>query len=123
MKLESARQMVRHADALTRAFGLTDIDDVWPKLRRLEAQAHRNAERECSDSTFDASEEAQAKFAILESLDRLLGWRDRGIPICFNGDPRGYALKIEDDWVRRHQFETQGMVTDWGGYGILAPDF
>jgi hypothetical protein len=33
-----------------------------------------------------------------------------------NGDPRGYSLKIDGAAV------PQGLETDWGQYGILAPE-
>ena len=42
------------------------------------------------------------------------------VPVFVNRDPRGYALKIDDEWMRARQ-EVR-LATDWGGYGILAPD-
>jgi hypothetical protein len=41
-------------------------------------------------------------------------------PIFLNGDARGYALKIQDDYVRDNNLD---IHKDWGGYGILAPEF
>jgi hypothetical protein len=41
------------------------------------------------------------------------------VPIFHNGDPRGYALKIREEYVREHALD---IHRDWGGYGILAPD-
>ena len=41
------------------------------------------------------------------------------VPIFLNGDPRGYALKIPDDYVRDNDLN---IHRDWGGYGIIAPD-
>jgi hypothetical protein len=38
--------------------------------------------------------------------------------IFFNGDARGYALKINDEFVKDKE-----IFKDWGGYGIIAPDF
>ena len=40
--------------------------------------------------------------------------------IFLNGDPRGYALKIKDDFIRDNKVN---IYKDWGGYGIFAPDF
>ena len=38
--------------------------------------------------------------------------------VFLNGDPRGYALKLCD------QFSKDKIIyKDWGGYGIIAPDF
>jgi len=34
-------------------------------------------------------------------------------------DPRGYALKLDDEWTRAN---APHIHRDWGGYGILAPD-
>jgi len=39
-----------------------------------------------------------------------------------NTDPRGYALKIEDNKIRE-KYLNLGIMTDWGGYGLLAPEF
>lgn len=42
------------------------------------------------------------------------------VPVFLNGDPRGYSLKIEDNWMRERQ--NLRLHRDWGGYGIIAPD-
>jgi hypothetical protein len=42
------------------------------------------------------------------------------VPVIINRDPRGYALKIGDDWMSAHH--TSRLHRDMGGYGILAPD-
>ena len=42
------------------------------------------------------------------------------IPVFVNGDPRGYALKIDDSYVKKFNLKIE---RDWGGYGIIAPDF
>ena len=40
--------------------------------------------------------------------------------IFVNGDCRGYALKIDDKYIRENNIK---LHCDWGGYGIIAPDF
>jgi len=40
--------------------------------------------------------------------------------LLINRDPRGYSLKINDEYVRDNNLV---IYTDMGGYGILAPDF
>lgn len=45
-------------------------------------------------------------------------WKSR-VPIFVNRDPRGYALKIDDKWMREHK---AALHQDWGGYGIIAPE-
>lgn len=42
------------------------------------------------------------------------------VPVFLNRDPRGYSLKIPDEYVSEHELD---IHRDWGGYGILAPDF
>lgn len=49
-----------------------------------------------------------------------MNFRAQNIPVSVDGDHRGYALKIKDEYVRAHNLKTH---KDWGGYGILAPDF
>lgn len=41
------------------------------------------------------------------------------VPVLLNGDPRGYALKIDDTWMREAKTP---LHQDWGGYGIIAPE-
>ncbi len=41
------------------------------------------------------------------------------VPVFINRDPRGYALKIDDHYMREHD---AALHQDWGGYGIIAPD-
>lgn len=40
--------------------------------------------------------------------------------IFVNHDPRGYALKLKDTFVRENNIS---IDRDFGGYGILAPDY
>jgi hypothetical protein len=51
------------------------------------------------------------------------------VPVFLNRDPRGYALKIDEEWLQaaRRDGRTVGAVgcciyQDWGGYGIIAPN-
>lgn len=54
------------------------------------------------------------------------------VPIFVNRDPRGYALKIDEAWVREYSNNNPPpsaanhavcrLHRDWGGYGIIAPD-
>jgi hypothetical protein len=42
------------------------------------------------------------------------------VPVFVNLDPRGYALKIETEWM----LDNVGKLSqrDWGDYGLIAPD-
>jgi len=42
------------------------------------------------------------------------------VPVFVNLDPRGYALKIRDEWMAAHP--AVRLPRDSGWYGILAPD-
>lgn len=117
-QLEKIRQ---HGYDLMRIFDLpSDTDPVrlCKLLRRLESRAHRAAEDWCNGEMTE-SQNDRITDDILEALDQLLGYKAKGIPVFINGDPRGYALKIEDDYVREHALQ---IHRDWGGYGILAPE-
>ena len=42
--------------------------------------------------------------------------------LFINGDPRGYALKIQDKEFRELYRDATRLTQDVGGYGILSPD-
>lgn len=92
---------------------------LWRKLRRIENQAHNAATAQCNGEAFngepfrDEDEWERFKAGITHSVELVMGWVPAGFFI--NGDPRGYALKIESAEM------PAGMHKDWGGYGILAP--
>jgi hypothetical protein len=89
-------------------------------VHRLEVKAHRMAEDYCN-GLIDSEEWLEKKEkSILKSLNQLLNFTAQGIPVFVNSDPRGYALKIDDTYVREHDLD---IYKDWGGYGILAPEF
>lgn len=93
--------------------------ELYRRLHRLEAEAHSFAERCCNE---DIPEEKQTRKdkSILDRLDAVLGFRAAGVPVFLNGDPRGYAIKIDDAYVKAHGLEIE---RDWGGYGIVCPEF
>ena len=50
-------------------------------------------------------------------LCRLLGITEEDV-MFINRDPRGYALKLTEEFSKDKR-----IYKDWGGYGIIAPDF
>lgn len=103
----------RHGRELLAIFpDATDRDPVslCKKLRRIEASASKHAERRCNE---DVPESEHSRFVAMteNKLRNLLG-SDR---VWLNGDPRGYALKIDLN-------PGEALHRDWGGYGIIAPD-
>jgi len=113
-------QILHHGFDLNRIFDTAyGPVELCKKIHRVEVRAHRLAEDYCN-GVIDTSEMDKKHDGILDSANRILGFRDKGIPVFFNQDPRGYALKIQDDYVKNHAVD---IYKDWGGYGILAPEF
>lgn len=124
IKTRMQEQIVKHGDNLNAIFH-TSLDAValCKKLHSLEVKANFLAVCECNTGK-DKSKELDA---ILEKVKSILfsgftSKQDAGLAdaIFINGDPRGYTLKIKDSYVREHKLV---IYTDWGGYGILAPEF
>jgi hypothetical protein len=110
--------ITQHGTKLQALFGLSgDPVELSKKLHSIEVKAHRYAEQECSGE-IEQSDERDKQ--ILDAVDKITGFRAKGIPVFLNGDPRGYALKIDDAYMRQHNVD---LHKDWGGYGIIAPDF
>ena len=118
---------LRQTLALAQVFGwppdILENSSRYDALCRLERRASRNAERICNGDIqrSDTGQELYDK-RILDAVDALTGFRSKGIPVFVNGDPRGYALKIEDAWTRANDSEPEiRLERDAGGYGLLAP--
>jgi hypothetical protein len=111
-KVKMAMAIEEHGDNLNRIFK-TDIDSnsLCKKLFRIEQKAHREAERYCNGEIETVQWEDIAT-EILNKVDKILRFREKNIPVFFNADPRGYALKIKDDYIREHSVK---IYRDWGG--------
>ncbi len=94
---------------------------LFEKLRRLELKAHRLRVIGC-DRNLTTSEESTIDRIEKKVRDLLPGLNNinNGYHFFINGDPRGYALKLQgpDEGGKL----PEGINTDWGGYGILAPE-
>ena len=128
-------EIERHGTNLNAIFN-TNFDNITlcRKLYRLERKAHRATTNLCNTNTLhlnelnrytgynveQTSEEEQEKFFgdILNKVDKLIGFKAANVPVFINYDARGYALKIKSEFIKDKQ-----LMSDWGGYGILAPDF
>ena len=107
-----------HGESLKTVFELDpDTDEIalCKKLRKLEFDARNSATEWCNG---DISEDEYTLRATVLRMKvvKILGDR---YPIFLNGDPRGYALKIDDKIVRENNLH---IYRDWGGYGIISPD-
>jgi hypothetical protein len=127
------KQTKEHGENLNAIFN-TGIDNVTlcKKLLRIENKAHHAITCLCNTNTLDllelnqytgydvkqSTEEEQDAFfdKIRDSLVKVLGPKAEIVHINF--DPRGYALKIKDEYIKDVK-----LYRDFGGYGILAPEF
>lgn len=126
-------QIAKHGDNLNAIFN-TGLDSVLlcKKLRSLEKKAASLALDYCNGDNNVTTENWEEKCKpIMDKVYKLLNngiYKDdrphqRKVPIFLNGDARGYALKINDSYVKALHTQGKTIYTDWGGYGILAPDF
>ena len=112
----------RHGERLQAVFpAAANMEPValCRKLRRLEGEGERLALRLCNGPEFPYDEAELIQGRILDRLNALLNYRGADVPVFLNFDPRGYALKVDNEWTVAHR---GALPTDWGGYGILAPD-
>jgi hypothetical protein len=103
----------KHGEALLRIFpDATEADPVklCKTLRRWESQANNRACDRCNGA-IDSEHWECISDRARRSVNTYLG-TDR---VWINGDPRGYALKVD-------LAPGEHLLTDWGGYGIIAPD-
>jgi len=96
------------------------------KLLGIEQLAHYSAEAYCNGQTvtgvsFGEEEWDKAVEIYTEAVRKLFGG---ALPFGFfvNGDPRGCALKLNNDTEEQRELIADcGLERDWGGYGLLAP--
>ena len=114
--------ILKHGENLNRIFN-TGIEPITlcKKLFRLENKAHRLSTDYCN-GVIDIQEWENSCNKIYSSLEKILKQDEQEIDIFINGDCRGYALKINDTWLRDNDFYHK-IHQDWGGYGIIAPNF
>lgn len=110
----------QHFSALASLHRNPDTADgarIYRALRRIESRMSRAAEDACN------TPRGASRYSELERVaeNQVMNLFGRVLPVdgffC-NGDPRGYALKLCNETVSI----PDGMATDWGGYGILAPE-
>jgi hypothetical protein len=118
---------LRQILALAQVFGwppdILENSARYDALCKLEWRASRDAERICNGDIqrSDTGQELYDK-RILDAVNALTGFRGKGVPVFLSGDPRGYALKIEDAWTRANDTGPEiRLERDMGGYGLLAP--
>ena len=89
------------------------------KLLRLERSGAALGLRLCNGPEYRPGEAEAEEARILGAVNALLGNEAGRVPVFVNTDPRGYALKIDEAWMKASWTR---LHRDWGGYGIIAPD-
>tara|TARA_S200002703_G_scaffold6737_2_gene7277 strand:+ start:603 stop:989 length:387 start_codon:yes stop_codon:yes gene_type:complete len=109
------KRIEKHGDNLKSIFNL-DVDSVklCKQLFRLENKAHKLALDYCN-GVFEGDIDKESE-KILSKVAKLLNTNT--FNMFFNSDARGYALKFFEDFSK-----DKPIHKDWGGYGIIAPDF
>ena len=112
----------KHGENLNKIFN-TNLEPVTlckklfriEKIMNLRATEYCNGEMDCEDW--------ESLCRLQENkIDKILNHIEKNIPVIFNADARGYTLKIDDAWMRSNDMYYK-LYQDWGGYGIIAPDF
>lgn len=115
---EMYAKITAHGENLCKIFNLKkDPVKLSEALFSLENKAHRLTMLECNTGKDFSIELAQIRIKVLKKLE-LKETDPLAKAIFINGDARGYALKIDDKTVKNLT-----IYKDWGGYGILGPDF
>lgn len=116
-------KILKHGRELIDFFNLdksTDPIKLSKRLFALESKASRIMLQYCNGAIgADDVDEREAK--IEKRLFSIIPKESKNAERIFiNRDPRGYTLKI------KNYEDEQGLnfyFRDWGGYGIIAPDF
>jgi len=112
-----------HGENIKTMFNLpsdTEPVNLCKKLFRLENKAHRLSTQWCNGDIHTQTWEHETD-NILRKLDTILNYTGQEIPVFVNGDARGYALKVGDEYMRENK--SRKLSQDWGEYGIIAPDY
>lgn len=115
------KEKIIHTVNLSKIFDISieQVSKIYPRLKRIESEGHRLAERYCNGD-IDNVEYDNSINKLQNRLKLLFPINEKYKLIQFNGDPRGYYLKISDEYVKQHDLT---IYRDWGGYGIICPDF
>jgi len=123
MKTAQQDRIIEHGENILAIFPNAKEQDplkLCKKLRRIETAANGNATDYCN-GIIDCDQWSRKAADYKRKVIDLLGFPS-GMdycPVMVNGDPRGYALKLDDGLTRLNNWQIQ---RDWGGYGLLAPD-
>ena len=123
-KIEMYARIKKHGEDIKKIFSLpadTDPIKLCKSLRRLETQAQTIQETHGNGYYETAARQEAVLIVKLKNLLMPNGTPEEFLKfgIFLNTDPRGYALKIPDEIVKKNAWT---IHKDWGEYGIIAPD-
>lgn len=127
-RAEMFERIAKHGENIRRLFDMpegTDTISLCKVLRRLENKAEQIGLDMCNVGISEEEQEKRINAVKLNFNKIMVKYKSRNfdsIPFFVNLDPRGYALKIKEEWIRDYRAKGNGIETDWGGYGIIAPD-
>ena len=118
IKAVNAPQFIKHLEIVSK---LSGVDYPYPfdivgELVRLENRANRICTMQCNGE--GDSEKLDIQLSKIEQKVLKLIPNLNKDSFFINGDPRGYSLKIKEEEAIK-----LGIYRDFGGYGILAPEF
>jgi len=127
MNAKTEAAVRKHGENLLAIFPhATERDPVrlCRKLRKLEREGAALGLRLCNGPEFDWDDTPDGiEAGIMLRVTALLGNESGTVPVFVNLDPRGYALKISSEWTFAYcQHTGNRLYSDWGGFGIIAPD-
>lgn len=147
------KNVSRHVEALDKLASYYDIDmtgiQLWKKLKFYENKLHKLMVYSCNgvgmingvnyyNGTIDDYAKREYGYNVksayieddvtifdveAEKLENKLRELFPKLPFFVNGDARGYTLKLNEKTVQELQKNGINIQTDFGGYGILAPEF
>lgn len=118
IEAENAQSYLNHLKVIRKLAKVEndyEASQIFDKLRTIEVIASMNATKYCNGD-IESDEYEKCVLNATKDVDKALGCQIKGFIV--NGDPRGYALKINDNQAKK-----LGIYRDMGGYGILAPEF
>jgi hypothetical protein len=119
-------QLERHYKSLEKLASICGVENpdgkkLSTKLLAIEHKARKDATDYCNGAlTTDQWDEKAHEYS--KQVKALFGGHLDGLRI--NADVRGYTLKISSKFMdpQKGLYKDTGLHTDWGRYGILAPE-
>lgn len=110
----------KHIENLSKIMNCNFIDAkaAYHEMRKIQHTGSKLAVDYCNGDI--DSEQYEAKTEPLLLRFKALLPAELAKNSFFNSDPRGYFLKINDEYMRKNKLS---LESDWGGYGIYCPEF